>query len=99
MEDFSSYNLWMFLLAGVFAFLLCFLRYQFLRFILPVQILIYILFFYKISGEQSDINLSHPGSQAVGLILLSMLFFIGMSVGGAALGFKTQTNRTVDGGH
>lgn len=99
MEHFSFYSLWMFVVAGVFAFLLCFLRYQFLRIILPIQILICILFFYKIREEQSDINLSHPGSQAVGIILLSMIFFIGMSVGGAALGFKTRTNRSVDGGH
>ncbi len=93
MEDFTTFSLWMFVVAGVLAFVLCFVRYQLLRRMLPVQILICVLFFYKIGDHQSDVNLSIPGTPAVGSVLLAMIFFLGMPILGGLVGFRTQPTR------
>ena len=52
MADFFNLNLWMFIVIGVFGYLLCYFRYKFLWLVLPTVIVVCIT--YLLMPRQSD---------------------------------------------
>ena len=81
MADFINLNLWMFLLVGLLGYLLCFFRYQFAYWIVPVIAIVCVA--YLVNPVRSDDGFQPVGALTWFRIGFSMLFALLLPVAGA----------------
>ena len=89
MQDFFGLNLWMFFLIGLFGFLLCYLRYKFFMWVIPIMGLVCILFLFNLRDLDWQVKMRFEFSTWI-YIGLSMLFALVLPFVGALIDFKKQ---------